>query len=94
MSRAGYDIGVEIGNLMSHVFVSKASKAIAMVGRIIGMLLLSVGAIAAMVIYGFDLGGGGLVWWFILAAVVGVIFLVGMHFWALLIDEEPKKENE
>lgn len=96
MSRAGYDIGTELGNIMNHNFISKPAKIVAGIGRVVGMLVLSVFALIALGSYGakavFD-GEGNLIWPSIIIAFCGALFLAGMHWTALKIDKNHEEKN-
>lgn len=86
MSRAGYDIGLEVGKLLEHVFITKGARAVSVIGRVLGLGGLCIGALIAVfdemlfdgeaMLLGLGLGFGG------------VIFLCVMHWIALRLDKK------
>ena len=93
MSRAGYDIGQELGKMMQHVFVSKLANAIAKIGQIVGIILLAGGLLVLIFDYGMALFGGKLILPGFLISVGGVLFLCLLHGIALLIDKKHHKKS-
>ena len=91
--RAGYDIGVEIGKMMGHVFISRPAKIISKIGHILGLLLLAGGLLVMALDYYMETFDGKLALPCFLICLGGVTLLLLLHWIALRIDKKyaPKK---
>lgn len=89
MSKAGYDLGQELGR---QAFVTKLAKAVAKAGDIIGSIVAGIGVLLAAGEY--LLGGDEITWVFFLIAAAGILFLAGMHWIAGKLDKKQSTPQE
>ena len=79
--RAGHDLGLEIGKMMEHKFITLPAKIISKIGQIAGIGLLFVGIMLMTIdseeaLLGFLMGVGG------------VVLLLVLHWLSLQIDKK------
>ncbi|MBR5301493.1 MAG: hypothetical protein IKU38_01490 [Clostridia bacterium] len=84
--RAGHDLGLEIGKMMEHKFITMPAKVISKIGHILGMVMLVVGVM--MMILDEELALPGF-----LIGVGGVALLLVLHWLALQIDKKHAKKE-
>ena len=97
MGSLGEHIGFELGKLEQRYYASKTARTVALVGRIIGRVVLVVGVVGAIILYSKDLLIGNmnerLFRSFMLVCLVGVIIESIMAGIAALIEKRHSKKT-